>query len=85
MKTKNENVNTDELEVAGPSPAPIVQGEAMRSAPEIDFLVSYEDGPDEMFFFGRRWRLGVAQPVTATDWRLMQARADCAPHKFSAV
>lgn len=85
MKTKNENVNTDELEVAGPSPAPIVQGEPMATRAEVDLNVLYEDGPDEMFFFGRRWRRGVAQPVTATDWRLMQARDDCAPHKFSAV
>lgn len=85
MKTKNENVLTDAPEAVATPLAPIVQGEAMRAAPEIDLNVLYEDGPDEMFFFGRRWRRGMAQPVTATDWRLMQARDDCAPHKFSAV
>ncbi len=38
--------------------------------------VAYNDGPPEITFYGRTWRIGIAQPVSPAEWRSMQDRAD---------
>lgn len=46
------------------------------SAASAKVHVAYNDGPPEITFYGRTWRIGVVQPVTETEWRAMQERAD---------
>jgi hypothetical protein len=72
-----------QAQAADAGAAPIVPPAAPDQAAG-PLQVRYRDGPAEMFFFGRRWQRDKPQSVSADDWRAMQARADCAPHQFSA-
>lgn len=42
--------------------------------------VAYNDGPPEISFCGRTWRIGIAQQVTEDEWHAMRERADF--HEF---
>lgn len=37
---------------------------------------AYHQGPPEIEFAGRRWQIGVSQPLTDAEFAAMQARGD---------
>lgn len=52
---------------------------------EAPIRIAYRDGPPEIQFAGRAWRIGVPQAVTTDELSTMQGRRDFSACGFSRV
>lgn len=62
-----------DIKTEGSTPSPTLP---MQGGGGDSLRVAYHDGPEEIGFFGREWRRGIAQQVTADELAGMQARGD---------